>query len=153
MGNVRGRQVTCLRIEAEGFDQRSGSTRCRQPRVDEVDAQRPQKGVRETLDDDLWRLAEPDGGKRRQGDEVAEIATEFGGIVHRVIRRRPDTVRLQPVSLRAQFSAVGFRPRSSRRSWSGGTKNGFSWRVPPMIAIGCVRRTSITTPALNCVRS
>src|SRR5438094_8467136 len=136
-GNVRRRQVASPRIEADSFDQGSGFTRGGQSRVDEVHAQRPKERVRETLDDDLWRLAEPDGGKRGQGNEITEIATEFGGVV----RRGP------------QFSPAGSRPRSSWSNRSGGTKNGFSWRVPPMIAIGWVRRTSITRPAPNCVRS
>src|SRR2546428_744225 len=146
MGNVGWRQFCCPRIDAEGFDHGSEFTRGGQSRVDEVDAQRPEEGIRETLDDHLGRLAEPDGGKGSQGDEVAEIATEFSRIVRRATRRRRDIVRPQPVSL-AQFSAVGARPRSSRRNWSGGTKKGFSWRMPPMIAIGWVRRTSISKPA------
>lgn len=49
-----------------------------------------------------------------------------------------------------------FRPRrarSSRRNSSGGTKNGFSCRMPPMITIGCVLMMSITTLAPNWAKS
>ena len=43
--------------------------------------------------------------------------------------------------------------RISSRSWSGGTKNGFSCSTSPMITTGCVRIKSITMPALNFDRS
>jgi hypothetical protein len=94
-GNVRWQQVAGPTIEAEGFDQGSGFARGWQPCVDEVDSQRAEEGVRETLDDDLWRLAEPDGGKTGQGHEIAEIATESGDVLHRAIGRPGDTVRPQ----------------------------------------------------------
>jgi hypothetical protein len=61
-------------------------------------------------------LAEPDGRKGGQGDEVAEIATEFGSFVNQATGRRRDPVRPQPVSPRASVSAVGAPLRSSRRN-------------------------------------
>ena len=42
------------------------------------------------------------------------------------------------------LSCVAPRSRSSRKNSSGGTKNGFSWRMPPMMIIGWVRIMSTT---------
>jgi hypothetical protein len=45
------------------------------------------------------------------------------------------------------------RLRSSRKNSSGGTKKGFSWRMPPMMIIGWVRMMSTTICPPNLARS
>src|SRR5262249_41721655 len=118
----------------------------RQTEIDQVQVQRREQGLRKPFGDLRCPVAGPDGGKRGERDQVPHGAAKSPGFVGAHVHR-PRPSQHTPVLLCPVPS------RSSRRNSSGGTKNGFSWRTPPIITIECVRKQFMTMLAPNRVRS
>jgi hypothetical protein len=81
--------------------------------------------------------AAPHSGKRQEAHQVINAALKALGFLGGGSTREP-------------ILFYGCRERRSRRNCSGGIKNGFCWRIPPMTMIGCVRMMSITVTTKLC---
>src|SRR5262249_11217671 len=113
--------------------------------INQVQTQHREQHVCEVFGDVTRLVAGPDGRQRRKGDQIPHGAAKGARFAGNWFHR----------SLSSQLTAMLFcaRSRSSYKNSSGGTKNGFSWRTPPIMTIGCVRRMFMTRPAPNRARS
>src|SRR6267154_1456360 len=108
-------------------------TRVAQPRVCEIEPQHGEEHVEQSPENMGRFAARPNRGKRQNADQVIDAALkafDLGCTFH-------FSISAQAADGGAALCTV-CRSRSSRKNSSGGTKKGFSWRIPPIIIIGWV---------------
>src|SRR5947209_1897502 len=94
-------------------------------------------------------MATPDGGKCQDTEQIIDAALQaldlIGCLFHLHFHGQ--------IAAGPYVCCVARRSRSSRKNSSGGTKKGFSWRMPPMMIIGWVRIILTTISPPNLARS
>ena len=86
-----------------------------QAEINQVQAQHREEHLREALGDLKWSVAGPDGGERREGDQVPHGAAKCSEFVGELVPLLTRSSQQTP----APFCPA--RSRSSRRNSSGGT--------------------------------
>src|SRR5215813_4113302 len=128
------------------FGLRLAASQIGQLAINKVSMERAQKRLKQSARYMGRLVAVTNGRNAYNADQIIDTrfkSFDFRCLVH--LNFRSYLVRLSP--------NVARRSRRSFKNSSGGTKKGFSWRIPPMITIGCVRITSTTMSPPNFARS
>src|SRR5260370_11686401 len=112
------------------------------PYIGKVEAKHSNQHVEQRARHQRRLMPGPDRGQCQNAHQVVDAAFEALDLVALAFYLHVDLY----AGLRSFSEDVaGSGPRCSRKNSLGGTKNGFSWRIPPMMIIGCVRMMSTTT--------
>src|SRR5215469_8500353 len=131
--------ILCMSNHLDG----GSASRTLQSHVHPIQPQHVQEYIEQGRADLTRVAAHPDGGEGQHTDQVVDARLEVLNLIYRFVHLTGPAER----SMAKRLSC------NCAKNSSGGTKNGFSCRTPPMITNELVRMISTTTSPRNLVRS